>query len=290
MHYGRLLYTRQITSGRPAILYRIEILQWSHPVNNRHIILSTLLLFILSLHTSLSNAKERIVAWTYYDFPPFIISEADKKGLSYDFVSLLNQHEEFGYRFKLKYLPRKRLNKLLGEGRKGIVLWVNPIFFEDTSKTKYLWTTSLLSDQQDLISLKSKPVIYDGTPKSLKGYTIGGVLGHRYKGLEEAIQNGLLTRKNVNREKQNIGKLLAKRIDVFLIPNTSMAYYDKEMKLTNKIYYSPIPLNKYNRHIMVQKEMTEVHKALNTIIKDLPNNGFWEALGEQYGLEDNFIR
>jgi len=258
-------------------------------VKNRHSILSTILFLIFYSHIPLSNAKESIVAWTYYNFPPFIISEADKKGLSYDFVALLNQHEKSGYTFKLKYVPRKRLNKFLETGRKGIVLWVSPIFFTDTSQTKYLWTTPILSDQQDLISLKSKPVIYDGTPRSLKGYTIGGVLGHRYKDIEEAIKTGVLIRENVIREKQNIDKLLAKRIDAFLIPNTSMAYYSNEMKLENKIYYSPTPLSQYNRHIMVQKGMSGVHQTLNTIIKTLPDNVRWEVLGEQYGLTENFI-
>ena len=258
-------------------------------MNNQRFILSTILLLIFSSPIPLANAKENIVAWTYHNFPPFIISEADKKGLSYDFVSQLNQHEKSGYTFKLKYIPRKRLDKFLAIGKKGIVLWVSPIFFSDIPQSKYLWTSPLLSDQQDLISLKSKPIAYDGTPSSLKGYTIGAVLGHHYKGIEDAIETGLFTRENVIREKQNIDKLLAKRIDAFLIPNTSMAYYSNEMKLENKIYYSPIPLSQYNRHILVQKGMSKVHQTLNTIIRNLPNNAYWEVLGEQYGLTENSI-
>ena len=68
-----------------------------------------------------------------------------------------------------------------------------------------------------------------------------------------------------------------------------MAYYSNEMKLENKIYYSPTPLSQYNRHIMVQKGMPDVHQTLNTIIKNLPDNIHWEVLGEQYGLTENFI-
>lgn len=242
------------------------------------------------LNSPFAQAKTEVTVWTYYDFPPFITSKADKKGLSYDFVSLLNLHEEFNYHFKVKYVPRKRLDRLLNSGDTGIVLWVSPIFFADATQQKYLWTPSLLSDQQEFVSLKNNPVTYDGTPESLQGYIIGGVMGHRYKGIEEQMRSGLLIRKDVIRERQNIGKLLANRIDVFLIPNTLMAYYSKEMKLESKIFYSPTPLSRYSRHVMVPKNLPHVYKALNTIVKGLNQNGYWKALGEQYGLSKNLIQ
>ena len=80
--------------------------------------------FILLFLSSTVEAKKNVVVWSYYEFPPFVTSKSDGKGLSYDFVEMLNQEEGNNYRFLLKIVPRKRLNKNLADNKPGLVAWV----------------------------------------------------------------------------------------------------------------------------------------------------------------------
>ena len=84
------------------------------------------------------KSKDVVTLWSYYDYPPFVISVADKKGLNFDFVEMLNLFEiDSPYEYVLKMVPRKRLDAYLKTNEKGAVLWVNPIFFADEKQEKY---------------------------------------------------------------------------------------------------------------------------------------------------------
>jgi len=199
---------------------------------------------------------------------------------------MLNLFEDNNqYEFELKIVPRKRLDNYLANDRTGIVLWVNPIFFGDINKTRYSWTQAVLKDEQSFISSASDPFIFKGA-KSLMtpGFVLGGVRGHVYKGIQKEIDNGLIKRNDVNREKQNIGMLLSNRVNAFLIPYTAMRYYEKIMKLSGKIYYSPKPLNAYTRNILVNHNAA-VFKFLSQTVNELPRNEYWKVLLHQYNLK-----
>ncbi len=231
-------------------------------------------------------AKEKVTVWSYYEFPPFVTSLLGKQGLSFDFVEMLNLFENNNqYEFELKIVPRKRLDNYLANGNAGIVLWVSPIFFDDVNKTRYSWTQAVLEDEQSFISRASDPFIFNGAKSLIKpGFVLGGVRGHVYKGIQKEIDNGLIKRNDVNREKQNIGMLLSDRVNTFLIPYTAMKYYEKTMKLSGKIYYSPQPLNAYTRNILVNHNDT-VFKFLSDTVGELPRNEYWKVLLHQYNLK-----
>ena len=231
-------------------------------------------------------SKEVVTLWSYYDHPPFVTSAADKKGLSYDFVEMLNLFSENqDYQYKLEVVPRKRLDSYLEQGQKGAVLWVSPLFFADPKREKYHWTQALMKDEQSFISSSKTPFIFDG-PESLMqaDFVLGGLRGHIYHGIQEEIDAGKIIRSDVSYVKQNIGMLLKNRVDCFLIPYTTMKYFEKEMKLSNKIYYSPNPLNTYHRHIMVRHNPQVFHE-LDEAVKQLEKDDYWSALLEQYGLD-----
>jgi len=231
------------------------------------------------------ESKKVVTLWSYYDHPPFVTSAADKKGLSYDFVEMLNLFSENQtFQYRLEVVPRKRLDSYLEQGKKGAVLWVSPLFFADPKQEKYRWTGALLKDEQSFISNSKSPFIFDG-PESLMqpGFVLGGLRGHIYNGIQEEIDAGKIMRSDVSYVKQNIGMLLKNRVDCFLIPYTTMKYFEKEMKLSNKVYYSPNPLNTYRRHIMVRHN-SQVFHALDNVVKQLEQDDYWTALLDQYGL------
>jgi polar amino acid transport system substrate-binding protein len=250
----------------------------------RVISLSLCLLFSVLLSPIL-KAKEVVTLWSYYDYPPFVVSLSDKKGLNYDFVEMLNLFElDSPYEYELKIIPRKRLDSYLNMNQKGVVLWVNPIFFADKKREKFAWTNKVLEDEQSFISRAKTPFIYKG-PESLmtKGFVLGGVRGHLYGAIQKDIDAGKIVRSDVSNAKQNIGMLLKDRVDSFLIPLSTMKYFEKEMKLTHKIYYSPTPLNRYTRHLLVNHN-EEVYKTLSNVVDKLHQDEYWKILLDQYGL------
>ncbi len=232
------------------------------------------------------DQKEKIMLWSYYEFPPFITSHVEKQGLSYDFVEMLNLFSENNeYEFVLEILPRKRLNAYLEGSKSGAVLWVNPLFFSDLKKTRYKWTKRLLEDEQAFISRSRTPFIFNG-PESLMvpGFVLGGVSGHVYGGIQQQIDAGKIKRHDVHKEKQNIGMLLKNRVNAFLIPLTAMKFFEKQMNLSRKIYYSPKPLISFTRNILI-KHHDGVYEYLSKVVDELPKDDYWEALLDQYGLE-----
>lgn len=244
-------------------------------------------LIILSglIFSSGLKSKEVVTLWSYYDYPPFVISKADRKGLNYDFVEMLNLFEtDSSYQYELKIVPRKRLDSYLKAGVKGAVLWVNPVFFADIKREKYDWTPRVLEDEQAFVSRARTPFIYSG-PESLmqQGFVLGGIRGHLYGGIQKEIDAGKIARKDVTTARQNIGMLLKDRVSSFLIPLSTMKYYEKEMKLSHKIYYSPNPLKTYTRHILVNHDENVVN-ALSRIVTSLPKDEYWKTLLDQYGL------
>ena len=68
-----------------------------------------------------------------------------------------------------------------------------------------------------------------------------------------------------------------------LIQFVQFDYFEKEMKLTHKIYYSPTPLNRYTRHILINHN-EDVYNALSKVVDKLDQDEYWKTLLDQYGL------
>lgn len=244
------------------------------------------LFFSVSLFfSSYSHAKQVIKLWSYYEFPPFVISVAEKRGLTYDFVEMLNLFEDTGqYVFEVEILPRKRLNAYLESTKKGAVLWVNPLFFGDLQKKRYLWTDTILEDEQSFVSRVQTPFLFTGPESLMKpNFVLGGMRGHVYGGIQKQIDEGKIIRSDVDKEKQNIGMLLKRRVNTFLIPRSAMLFYEQQLNLTGKIYYSPQPLISFTRNILVKHDI-EVFEFLSQIVDNFDQDDYWKALLDQYGL------
>jgi len=126
---------------------------------------SLILLVCLPLFNTHTFSAQTIPLWTYYDFPSFIINSVKKTGLVYDLARFLSQQYNGEYLFVTRYLPIKRFNQRLAQQQAGVVDFVSPLWF----KGDYLWRRELLLGRNDVISLKSQSVAYQG-PESLKGH------------------------------------------------------------------------------------------------------------------------
>lgn len=251
-------------------------------------VLLLLLISALPLMVRVQAQTEReVVAWTYHQIPPFILDEDNRTGLSFDLIALLNRHAQNRgrFRFILVYLPRKRLDMHLQRHSAGLVLWVNPSFFEDPQNKRYQWTPALLHDQQEFVSRAEQPFDYHG-PESLHGRILGGVLGHRYAGIQAHIDQGLIHREDVLIEEQNLNKLLSKRLDVILIPRSTARFYRLRRDLSSKLHFSVTPLSRYSRQLLLQPSLApEVSAFLQNVVTTLPQNPDWQRLLKSYGLD-----
>lgn len=246
-----------------------------------------LLLLLISALPLTALAQREVVVWTYHQIPPFILDETDPAGLSFDLVALLNQHAQnrSRFHFRLVYLPRKRLDMHLQRRSAGVVLWVNPMFFDNLQSQDYQWTPALLHDQQEFVSRSERPFDYSG-PESLHGRILGGVLGHRYAGIQAHIDQGLIQREDVLIEEQNLNKLLSKRLDVILMPRSTARFYGLRRDLGDQLHFSATPLSRYSRQLLLQPSLApEVRAFVQEVVAALPQNPDWQALLKSYGLD-----
>lgn len=239
---------------------------------------------VLILLPSIGIAQQRVEVWNYHSSPPFILE--DGQGLSHALVDLLNRdpanHGRF--RFELVELPRKRVDIRLARNRPGILLWATPRFFTGAQTANAKWSEPLLMDKQVFVSLPATPFEYEG-PNSLHGLVLGGVLGHRYEGLEEEFAKGKIERQNVHSDVQNIEKLLSGRINTLLIAHSTLLYYCQEHKLDD-LYISQTPLYQFTRQVLISNALNSaVTDFLEEFLSALPNNPEWEVLLFHYGLK-----
>lgn len=241
-----------------------------------------LITVFLALFSCLNIASEQIPIWSYYESPPFGISE-DKSDLTSFLANYLSNQSEGKWSFVAKYLPRTRLNKYLDEKQKGTVIWANPIWFGDKKEQRYDWTNSVVLGRNEIVSLQKNAVPYQ-EPASLSGKRFGGVRGHRYIGIDDLVKNGTINRKDSASFEKNFLKLLNKRVDVILIPRGELFYLMKKNKAEDKIYIATSPHQTYQRKILVTKNLPKVRDFINTQLTTLAENNKWITLLKSAGI------
>lgn len=254
-----------------------------------------LLLFLLSLIVpSRYGITETIDLFTYHNHPPFVTEPG--RGLTFDLAQELTKLAQGRYAFTVRVLPRSRLNLQLAPWIQNrcdqpkascqnnwTVLWVNQAWgFGSAPEKNYRWV-ELFQDSNAIISLQEHQVDYKN-PQSLIGYRFGGMRGHSYMGMETLFKEGKINRIDGNDERQNIFTLLMKRLDVILLPTSTIRYFltkDKEIsKFAQKIYIAPEKHQTYSRNFMVPLPRTDLEQFYKTAISSavfqemfLENNG-----------------
>ncbi|WP_420794578.1 hypothetical protein [Thalassomonas viridans] len=155
---------------------------------------------------------------------------------------------------------------------------------KDKAQTKYLWGPEIIADSNVIISRMERPVMFDGTAQSLHGLVFGGVRGHYYVGLEEAMRQNLIHRIDARTEVVSIKRMLAGRVDVTSVPVSTLNYFMNSMPISGQIFVSPKLLFSYSRHLMLTKGMVEEHEQLKKQVLALAGNKNWQAILKKYGL------
>jgi len=239
-------------------------------------------IILLSFLSSSSYAnKEQITIYAYHLKPPYIISIEEKMGLYFDFSRYLNS-KAGPYQFQTSFMPRKRIEIYLNRGElNGILIGVNPVWFKDKAKTKYSWTSTIFEDQDEVVSHAEAPVEYHG-PKSLKGLSLGGVLGFYYFGITEAVHAGEIKPTYLEDESSVLQMLIYKRIDTGIVSRSTLDYLVKENDWQDRFHISSIPHDKYSRHILLPLKYSKLYKYIESIIVNINEDPMWQKVLLKY--------
>lgn len=228
-----------------------------------------------------ATAETDIQTWSYYLYPPFITEEG--KGLSYEFIDIMNDSAQGLYKFKLNVMPRKRIDLHISQGESGIVLFVNPAWMQPPEGITHNWSKPLFSDRNGIISNKSNPVEYNG-PASVHGLLMGGVLGRKYNGLDQEVEKGAIFRQDSLNEALNVRKLAERRIDFMTAPESVLRFLVRDQGVEERIHFSKIPLFEYERYILSIELPYDYQQFLKRFVDELPYNPKWKALKEKYQI------
>jgi len=218
------------------------------------------------------NAKD-ITVYTYHNHAPFIAGK--EMGLSHILVNYLNKSSDT-YNFKLKIVPRSRLNYYLKPwiqkkceqikkcDQDWMLLWVNHKWgFGKDSLSTFSWI-KLFEDSNSIIYSKNKKIDYQNV-NSLIGKKIGGIAGHKYVGIDDLVKKGKIIRIDGNNEVSNLQKVIKGRIDATLLPTSSFNYYAKTISQVDMLEKSQIKHQVYMRNIMTTNKNTELTQFLKSL-------------------------
>ncbi|WP_299375791.1 hypothetical protein [uncultured Tateyamaria sp.] len=214
--------------------------------------------------TPLRASAEAVTMWVYHNFPPFVVDAEARSGMSFALADMLTERSGGQYVFNVVVLPRQRLNDQLRAGDAGVVLWGSPLWFGDADRSRYLWTSALVEDRNDVISPRAAPVAYDG-PGSLDGSTVVGVKGHRYPGVDERVTAGNAARLDVSSEAALVQFIANGRGSVGIVAHSAAAYFVHAYALEDRVHIAPAPHSTYERYIMVQPELAAVHGFIEDV-------------------------
>jgi polar amino acid transport system substrate-binding protein len=223
---------------------------------------------------------ETITVYTSANFAPLVIDGS--RGIYYEAIDYLNKQAGDGTRFRLAYLPRKRLQMRLEDGTlDGIVIGMMPQWFDDVAQKKYLWTTAFAIDHFVLVSRTDHPLQIDA-PQGLAGKSIGLTLGYVYPGIDQWIQRHGLLRQDAISEEINLEKLRRGRIDCVAVSESAARYFVRLHGLHASLALVDLPGRATERRFLVPLGRSDLFDKLAPIVKHMREDPLWLRMTSKY--------
>jgi len=238
----------------------------------------TLLLSILLSSSAIASTKKTIKVYTYHDKPPYVINEANthniQSGIYLELVSYLNRFDKVN-QYSLSYMPRVRLESLLKEERlKGIVIGVNPLWFGDKQRKKYLWSEAFMDDKDIFLVNSNSSLDYKQTD-DLVGLTIALERGTYYKGVTELIKQEKMTLAATNSSQQNLNMVAHHRADITIMSQLTANYFFNHGYQRSLFKIFPQAHDHFQRFILIPKSMKQLSQPINHALKSLNKTSDW---------------
>jgi polar amino acid transport system substrate-binding protein len=224
-----------------------------------------------------SGAAE-IMLYAYHLKPPYLIDRDRQTGIYYDLARYLNARIP-GHTFKTAYLPRRRLEYELEMGHlNGLVVGVNPAWFKDESRTRYMWSPPFMRDQDVVVSLASAPVAYEG-PESLVGHHVGLSMGYYYFGVDELVRAGRIRRDDAVNEEASLEKLALQRIDAAIVTRRTLDFlYKRKPGWQHLFSVAKKPHDDFERMVLIPRELSFIAPELDAALGPILHDPEWVRL------------
>lgn len=210
---------------------------------------------VIQLYCPTSHAEQDFVFYTYHDKPPYFIQGTPSpSGIYQTIIDGLNiQQSELN--ISLQYIPRQRLNQKISEATlEGAVIGVNPYWFKDPKKNRFLWSDSIMKDK-DLFVMKRDaiiPAVADDGKYDFSNKIFALTSGAYYKGISEQAEQGSINVIDTKSAQQSISLITHKRVDVGILSEATINFYKIQ---SLKLKALPISHDEFDRFIMFPKHL-----------------------------------
>jgi len=228
-------------------------------------------------------AAQEVILYSYYLEAPYITGE--KRGLNHDLAQYLNEKADGRYRFTVKILPRKRVDRLIERGAPMVVPWAAPEWFKDLKTESITWSKPYLQGAAVVVTNQNDPLVYKN-PASVKPRTVQGVVGYHYPGVDDLVNRGLLRRHDLE-SYDHVFKLLAARAGhCTVVSQLTARYLIKELGLEGKVRLAEGYHSTFKRHFLIVNHSDEMTAFLDATIDEMAVDDAWRRLMRNYGLEE----
>lgn len=245
-----------------------------------HFIFCLMLACISLMASPYAAYAEKVRVYTYHKRPPYFIIDTEnpniqQQGIYVDFVKYLNaKQDEFD--FELHFLPRIRLEGFLkANNLDGIVIGVNPTWFLDDKREKYLWTSAIMHDENVfLVNDKVNHKNYMSNEQFIGG-RIALTRGSYHKGISELVQQGKIEVFLTSNEMQSLAMILYDRVDFTIVSTLTLGHFLKHNKSRKKLHVLAPPHYKYERMILIPKYQSVYFSKINELVQQAETDIVW---------------
>jgi polar amino acid transport system substrate-binding protein len=215
--------------------------------------------------------------FAYHLKPPFMNDVARQDGLYYDFADLLSLRAP-ALRFRVEYLPRRRLDQELTAGRlDGLVLGVHPAWFRDRERKIHLWTPPFMRDADIVVSRHERPIAYAG-PESLAGLRLALPRGYYYAGVNELVDQGRAQRFDSESEETALMMLSLERADASIITRRTLyTVLARRPGLRGRFHVAAQAHDEFERHLLVPRSFASLHGTISDAVGLVVRDPAWQT-------------
>lgn len=226
------------------------------------------------------SAAQDILLFSYQQKPPYVLDGDVETGLYADLAQHLNAKLP-AYHFVMRDIPRKRLDRLLSQGKfNGVIIGADPAWF---SQTPGLSASAPFIEDANVLVSRASGDLSQVTLDSLDGKRLGLVAGHYYPELNSALSRGHIDVQEGVSEAVNLQRLQKNWIDATVIGARTLEFFQQQdPALETQLYVQKAPLYHYQRHLLVPERYVRLLPELNEVIEGLPQDLTWQRKLAKY--------
>ncbi|NHZ35438.1 substrate-binding periplasmic protein [Massilia rubra] len=227
-----------------------------------------------------SAPAQEVTVYTSASFAPLML--ADGRGMYPDLIDYLNERKLGTFTFRLRYMPRKRLQVKLEDGSiDGMVIGMMPEWFDDVEQKKYLWSVPFATDRYALVSLAAKPVSPDA-PAGLVGASVGITRGYHYPGIDAWLDSSRMLRSEGPSDEKNLEKLLLGRLDCVVVAESMARYFMRANGMTARLHLVTLASAPTERRMLAPRSQAAAFDKVAPVLKKLKNDPAWQRIVATY--------